>query len=166
MQDWDRYGQSFPQALNPTTETPPQELHSSNYEKVFQLHYIHYTNHRVNAFDECHPTVQYTTETPHNRQSLVSTSAVSTASACGILHFSSMSCANPEGGQGVLTALLGNHKDIGFLSITGLDPLENHKATKPNKSCQSLFGSPLDPRVDVSACTGKFQTSRNIIFHI
>ena len=26
---------------------------------------------------------------------------------------------------------LKNHKNIGFLCITGLDPLENHKATKP-----------------------------------
>ena len=25
----------------------------------------------------------------------------------------------------------GNHKAIGFFSNTGLDPLENHKATKP-----------------------------------
>ena len=24
-----------------------------------------------------------------------------------------------------------NHKNIGFLSNTGLDPLKNHKATKP-----------------------------------
>ena len=26
---------------------------------------------------------------------------------------------------------LENHKNIGFLSNTGLDPLKNHKATKP-----------------------------------
>ena len=40
-------------------------------------------------------------------------------------------CADPEGGgQGVRTPLK-NHKNIGFLSNTGPDPLENHKATKP-----------------------------------
>ena len=38
-------------------------------------------------------------------------------------------CADPEGGQGVRTPLK-NHKTIGFLSNTGLDPLKNHKATK------------------------------------
>ena len=46
------------------------------------------------------------------------------------------SCADPEegggggGGQGVWTPLK-NHKNIGFLSNNGLDPLKNHKATKP-----------------------------------
>ena len=34
------------------------------------------------------------------------------------------------GGQGVRTPLK-NHKNIGFLSNTGPDPLKNHKATKP-----------------------------------
>ena len=34
------------------------------------------------------------------------------------------------GGQGVRTPLE-NHKNIGFLSNTGPDPLKNHKATKP-----------------------------------
>ena len=34
------------------------------------------------------------------------------------------------GGQGVWTPLK-NHKNIGFPSNTGLDPLKNHKATKP-----------------------------------
>ena len=28
---------------------------------------------------------------------------------------------------------LKNHKNIGFLSNTGPDPLKNHKATKPGK---------------------------------
>ena len=42
-----------------------------------------------------------------------------------------MPCVDPEGeSQGVRT-LLENHKNIGFLSNTGLDPLLNHKATKP-----------------------------------
>ena len=35
-----------------------------------------------------------------------------------------------RGGQGVRTPLK-NHKNIGFLSNTGSDPLKNHKATKP-----------------------------------
>ena len=35
-----------------------------------------------------------------------------------------------EGGPGV-GPLLENHKNIGFLSNTGPDPLKNHKATKP-----------------------------------
>ena len=38
--------------------------------------------------------------------------------------------AGPEGGQGVRTRLE-NHKNIGFLSNTGPDPLKNYKATKP-----------------------------------
>ena len=42
---------------------------------------------------------------------------------------SPMSCADPEeggGGQGVRTPLK-NHKNVGFLSNTGPDPLKNHK---------------------------------------
>ena len=35
----------------------------------------------------------------------------------------SQTCADPEGGQGVRTPLK-NHKNIGFLSNTGLDPLK------------------------------------------
>ena len=45
---------------------------------------------------------------------------------------STISWADPEGGQGVRTPPpLKNHKNIGFLSNTGPDPLKNHKATKP-----------------------------------
>ena len=44
----------------------------------------------------------------------------------------SKTCADPEWGQGVWTPRpKKNHKNIGFLSNTGPDPLENHKATKP-----------------------------------
>ena len=39
----------------------------------------------------------------------------------------SFTCPDPEGGQGVRK----NHKNIGFLSNTGLDPLKNNKTTKP-----------------------------------
>ena len=39
-------------------------------------------------------------------------------------------CVNPEGGQGVRTPQLVNHKAIGLLSDTDPDPLENHKPTK------------------------------------
>ena len=43
-----------------------------------------------------------------------------------------------------------NHKNIGFLSITGLDPLKNHKATKPAfnvglSSARQLSSSRLSP---------------------
>ena len=40
-----------------------------------------------------------------------------------------LACADPEGG-GVRTSLK-NHKNIGFPSNTGPDPLKNHKATEP-----------------------------------
>ena len=40
-------------------------------------------------------------------------------------------CANPDGGTGGPTSPLENHKNIGFLSNTGPDPLKNLKATKP-----------------------------------
>ena len=36
-----------------------------------------------------------------------------------------------RGGTGGPTSPLENHKNIGFLSNTGPDPLINHKATKP-----------------------------------
>ena len=43
-------------------------------------------------------------------------------------------CTDPEGGGAGGSDSpppLENHKDIGFLSNTGLDPLKNHKANKP-----------------------------------
>ena len=40
-------------------------------------------------------------------------------------------CADPEGGQGVRTPPLKNHKNIGFPSNNDLDPLKNHKTTEP-----------------------------------
>ena len=39
---------------------------------------------------------------------------------------------------------LTNHKNIGFLSITGPDPLENHKATKPEFNVGPSFGMPAN----------------------
>ena len=36
-----------------------------------------------------------------------------------------------DGGRGTDTHSLENHKAIGFISNTGLDPLTNNKATKP-----------------------------------
>ena len=36
-----------------------------------------------------------------------------------------------QGGGGGIRTPLKNHKNIGFLSNTGSDPLKNHKATKP-----------------------------------
>ena len=43
-----------------------------------------------------------------------------------------ISCADPEGwvGQGVRTPPLKKHKNIGFLSNAGPEPLKNYKATK------------------------------------
>ena len=41
------------------------------------------------------------------------------------------SCTDPERWTGVQDPPLKNHKNIGFLSNTGPDPLKNHKATKP-----------------------------------
>ena len=46
------------------------------------------------------------------------------------LHYLQKSCADPEGGQGVRTPLE-NYKNIGLLSNSGPDPLNNHKANKP-----------------------------------
>ena len=40
-------------------------------------------------------------------------------------------CVDPEGGQRVGTPYPKNHKNKGFLCNTDLDPLKNHKATKP-----------------------------------
>ena len=48
------------------------------------------------------------------------------------VYFRELARADPEGwGQGVQNPPLKNHKNIGFLSNTGPDPLENHKASKP-----------------------------------
>ena len=43
--------------------------------------------------------------------------------------WSPIAYADPERGGGLGTRPLGNHKAIGFLSNTGPDSLENHKAT-------------------------------------
>ena len=40
-------------------------------------------------------------------------------------------CVDPEGTGGPDRPTLKNHKNIGFLSNTGPDPLKNHKAAKP-----------------------------------
>ena len=46
----------------------------------------------------------------------------------------SSACADPDGGGGVGMGSgpppLKNHKNIGFLSNTGLHPMKSHKATK------------------------------------
>ena len=58
------------------------------------------------------------------------------------------SWTDPEGGQGVRN-LLKNHKNIMFLSNTGPDPLENHKATKPpfnfGPAHSGIYLDPLSP---------------------
>ena len=51
---------------------------------------------------------------------------------CGCAGWSPMGGHRGGGGQGGPDPpLLENHKNIGFLSNTGPDPLKNHKATKP-----------------------------------
>ena len=50
-------------------------------------------------------------------------------------------CTDPEGGGGRgggSRTPLKNHKNIGFISISGPDPLKNHKATKPAFNCRPL----------------------------
>ena len=49
------------------------------------------------------------------------------------MHYKIQSWADTEGGTGGPDPPppLKNHKNIGFLCNTGLDPLKNHKATKP-----------------------------------
>ena len=50
-------------------------------------------------------------------------------------------CVCVGGGHGVRIPLK-NHKNIGFLSNTGPDPLKNHKATKPALKCWAIIGPP------------------------
>ena len=45
--------------------------------------------------------------------------------------FPKPSCADPEGKTGGPDTPLKIHKNIGFFSNTGPNPLKNHKATKP-----------------------------------
>ena len=55
----------------------------------------------------------------------------------------SVSWADPERGQGIRTPPpLENHKNIGFLSNTGPDPLKNHNTTKPSFIFGPLIGMP------------------------
>ena len=49
---------------------------------------------------------------------------------------SKFACRDPDEGRRVPRTPLENHKTIGFLSNTGLDPLKNHKATK------AIIGTP------------------------
>ena len=51
---------------------------------------------------------------------------------CGIYwsYLLALSLRIQKGGQGVQTPMK-NHKNIGFLSNAGLDPLKNQKAAKP-----------------------------------
>ena len=47
-------------------------------------------------------------------------------------HHTITTCADPEGaGDPDIPSPVKNHKNIGFLSITGPDPLKNHKYAKP-----------------------------------
>ena len=63
--------------------------------------------------------------------------------------------ADPEGGQGVSE----NSQNIGFLSNTGPDSLENHKVTKPTfnvgqSSTRQRWRADVDPFIVVfESCT-------------
>ena len=48
-----------------------------------------------------------------------------------ILQKKGPACTDPEGWDRGVQTSLEYHKAIGFLSNTGPDPMENHKATKP-----------------------------------
>ena len=50
--------------------------------------------------------------------------------------------ANPEGGKGIRPHPLKNHKNIGFLSNTGPDPLKYNKATEPAFNGWAIIGTP------------------------
>ena len=70
-------------------------------------------------------------------------------------------CMDPEGGQGVWTlpppSPLKNHKAIGFLSNTGPDPLNTHKATctKPAFNVGPNIGRPAKHHLNGVSLVGQ-----------
>ena len=95
-----------------------------------------------------------------------------------------ISCADPVGGQGVRTPSPENHKNIGFLSNTGPDPLKNYKATKPAFNVfgililsstkktlppppppPTLWQNLLDPRMDLSKIKGKINAQNSTFYY-
>ena len=49
-----------------------------------------------------------------------------------------------------------NHKNKGFLSNTGLDPLKNHKATNPARiQCWAIIGSPAKHHLNGVSLAGR-----------
>ena len=61
--------------------------------------------------------------------------------------------ADPEGGAGGLhPETLKNHKNIGFFSNTGPNPLKNQKATKPAFNFQSLCRMHTQRRDENESC--------------
>ena len=54
------------------------------------------------------------------------------------------SWVDPEVGTGGPDTPLKNHKNIGFPSNTGPDPLKNHKATKPAFNVGQSWASQLN----------------------
>ena len=61
---------------------------------------------------------------------------------------------DPEGGGGGAGGPdpLKNHKNIGFLSKTGLNPLENHKATI---QCWAIIGPPAKRHLNGVSLAGR-----------
>ena len=65
---------------------------------------------------------------------------------------------------GVQISKLGNHKAVGFLGYTRLDPLKNHKATKQSMSGHHLSASEASLAVSTSvleALPGKLDIKRH-----
>ena len=69
---------------------------------------------------------------------------------------------DPEGGGGVFGPLLNNHKNIWFLSNTGLDPLKNHKVTNQH----SMLGHHWHARETPFKFSGSAHVySEVVVFH-
>ena len=58
------------------------------------------------------------------------------------------------GGQGVRTPRK-IHKNTGFLSNTGSDPLKNHKATKPAFNVETIIGTPANRHLNGVSLAGR-----------
>ena len=56
-----------------------------------------------------------------------------------VMSSATWSCADPEGGQGVRTSPLKNHKNIRFSSNTGPNPLEN-RSYEASIQCWAIIG--------------------------
>ena len=68
-----------------------------------------------------------------------------------------------RGGQGVRTPPPPkNHKNIGFLSNTGPDPLKNHKATQARVQFRAIIGTPAKRQVFVWILSPFYKKRKNL----